>query len=91
MWRCRLSTPLPEASWGSLLDLIEAQEADVMEVELGKENEPPYDPLISEEDEAHVFVSMDGVAQPSAATVSPIQKESRATPTPPPSLVRLDV
>lgn len=86
-----LSTPLLEASWGSHLDLIKAQEADVMEVELGKEDEPSYDSLISEEDEAHVFVSMDGVAQPSAATVSPIEKESCATPAPPPSLVRLDV
>lgn len=41
---------LAKARWGSQLDLIEAQQAEVMDVEFNDDKAPPLDILTFEED-----------------------------------------
>lgn len=47
-----------KASWGSQLDIIEAQEVAVMDMEFEENEAPLSDPLTFEEDKEDMFISM---------------------------------
>lgn len=73
-----LAAPLMKASWGSLLDLIEAQEAEGMHMELWEDEPPPT--LTFVEDEEDVFIPMAKAEQSPAAAVLSTGEESRTLP-----------
>lgn len=73
------ATPLVKARWGSQQGLIEAQEAEVVDVEFEEDKAAASVPLTFEED---AFISTAETEHPPAAAVSTTGQESGATPIP---------
>lgn len=85
------ATPLAKTSCDLQLDLIEAQEVEVMDVEFEADEALPSDLLTSEEDERDAFILPVEAKQPPTNAVSTAGKESRLVSTAPSTSGPLDM